>query len=186
MKAVLLHPLSTLQYNSLRGSLGRRAAVPMMQSLYVCHIPRHTAPLLPHAKHVYIFRSTTYQGDGMGAGRQVDMQGFAKGMHELLVLGVLREGARHGYQIALDVEERSGGRFVFQHGTLYPILHRLEGEGLIVGRWEEAAGRRRKSYRITAAGARRVESELVRVRDVLECVLGLGGERKNEALSDAS
>jgi PadR family transcriptional regulator, regulatory protein PadR len=122
----------------------------------------------------------------MGAGRQVDIQAFAKGLHELLVLGVLRGGARHGYQIALDVEERSGGRFVFQHGTLYPILHRLEREGLIVGRWEEAAGRRRKAYRVTAAGSRRVESELLHVRDVLECVLGLGGEQKDEPLSDAS
>jgi PadR family transcriptional regulator, regulatory protein PadR len=120
------------------------------------------------------------------AGRQVEIQGFAKGLHELLVLGVLGGGPRHGYQIALDVEERSGGRFVFQHGTLYPILHRLEAEGLIAGQWEEAAGRRRKAYRITSAGRRRVAADVARVRDVLECVLDLGGAGGHETVSDAS
>jgi PadR family transcriptional regulator, regulatory protein PadR len=118
--------------------------------------------------------------------RQVDIQGFAKGLHELLVLGALGDGPRHGYQIVLDVERRSAGRFVFQHGTLYPILHRLEAEGLIAGRWEEGAGRRRKLYRITAAGRRRGSAELSRVRDVLACVLELGGEQADDAISDAS
>ena len=60
-----------------------------------------------------------------------DVQGFARDVHELLVLTTLREQSKHGYQIALDVEADSNGLFQFKHGTLYPILHRLEGEGLV-------------------------------------------------------
>src|SRR5690606_39016533 len=77
----------------------------------------------------------------------LEAQALAKTIHELLVLATLRDGDKHGYQIALDVEERSEGAFVFQHGTLYPILHRLEAEKLIRGRWSGGEGqRRRKVY----------------------------------------
>ena len=62
-----------------------------------------------------------------------DVQGFARGINELLILSTLRDGAKHGYQIALDVEEGSNGLFRFRHGTLYPILHRLERDGHIEG-----------------------------------------------------
>ena len=55
----------------------------------------------------------------------------------------------------LDPNGRSGtnsaGIFSFQHGTLYPILHRLEADGQLRGEWS-GDGRRRKTYRITAAG----------------------------------
>lgn len=84
----------------------------------------------------------------------VDTQFLGKRMNELLVLSTLRSGARHGYQIALEVESRSGGAFELQHGTLYPILHRLEREGLIRGRWQKEAGRQRKEYVLTRAGRR--------------------------------
>jgi PadR family transcriptional regulator, regulatory protein PadR len=116
----------------------------------------------------------------------VDIQAFAKAINELLVLGVLDGGPRHGYQIALDVEQRSGGLFVLQHGTLYPILHRLEGAGLITGRWQQAAGRRRRAYRLTAAGRRRLRSDAARVREVLACVASFDLDTTDDAVSDAS
>ena len=76
-----------------------------------------------------------------------------KGSAELLVLGVLRERSRHGYQIARLIEERSNGEIAFHSATLYPTLYRLERKKLITGRWIERAGqRRRRFYRITAAG----------------------------------
>ena len=76
-----------------------------------------------------------------------------KGSAELLVLGVLRERQRHGYEIARVIEERSDGSIVFHSATLYPTLYRLERKKLIVGRWVERAGqRRRRFYRITPAG----------------------------------
>jgi DNA-binding PadR family transcriptional regulator len=83
-----------------------------------------------------------------------DVQGFARDIHELLVLSTLREREKHGYQIALDVESESNGLFRFRHGTLYPILHRMEGAGLIRGSWSKGDGRRKKVYSLTAAGSR--------------------------------
>ncbi|MEK9502832.1 PadR family transcriptional regulator [Gaopeijia maritima] len=82
----------------------------------------------------------------------VEMQSLIRDVNELLVLSSLREGAKHGYQIALDVEADSRGMFSFQHGTLYPILHRLEKAGLVAGRWSTGQGRRRKEYQLTGRG----------------------------------
>ena len=76
---------------------------------------------------------------------------LSKRINELLVLAVLEQGPAHGYQIAMSVEERTGGIFSFQHGTLYPILHRLEADRQVRGAWS-GDGRRRKTYRITPAG----------------------------------
>lgn len=76
---------------------------------------------------------------------------LSKRINELLVLAVLERGPAHGYQIALSVEEQTGGAFSFQHGTLYPILHRLETDGRVRGEWG-GGGRRRKTYEITRAG----------------------------------
>jgi transcriptional regulator len=76
-----------------------------------------------------------------------------KGSAELLILGVLEERTRHGYEIARLIEARSQGAIVFHSATLYPTLYRLEKRGLIAGRWVEKAGqRRRRFYRITREG----------------------------------
>jgi len=80
---------------------------------------------------------------------------LSKRINELLVLAVLKKGPAHGYQVALSVEEETDGAFTFQHGTLYPILHRLESEGRVRGAWDEGpgrSGRRRKTYQITEDG----------------------------------
>ncbi len=83
----------------------------------------------------------------------MDTQSLARSLNELLLLSTLARSRMHGYQMALDVEERSRGFFTFNHGTLYPILHRLEKEGLIEGAWSEPGeGRARKEYGITPAG----------------------------------
>jgi transcriptional regulator len=71
----------------------------------------------------------------------------------MLVLAMLEDRQRHGYEIAKVIETRSGGAITFQAASLYPILYRLEKRGLIEGRWVEKAGeRRRRFYRLTAAG----------------------------------
>jgi transcriptional regulator len=76
-----------------------------------------------------------------------------KGSAEVLILGTLEERARHGYEIARLIESRSSGMIVLHSATLYPTLYRLEKRGLIRGRWVEKPGqRRRRYYRITAAG----------------------------------
>jgi PadR family transcriptional regulator PadR len=76
-----------------------------------------------------------------------------KGSAEVLILSLLEERIRHGYEIGRLIEERSGGALRFNAASLYPTLYRLEDRRLIRGRWVEKAGqRRRRYYRITPAG----------------------------------
>lgn len=78
-----------------------------------------------------------------------------KGSTELLVLALVEDRPRHGYEIGKLIELRSGGVVQFHVASLYPLLYRLEKRGWIAGRWVEKAGqRRRRFYRITAAGRR--------------------------------
>jgi transcriptional regulator len=76
-----------------------------------------------------------------------------KGSTELLVLSLVEERARHGYEIGRLIEQRSEGVVQLHVASLYPLLYRLEGRGWIAGRWLEKAGeRRRRFYRLTTAG----------------------------------
>lgn len=108
-----------------------------------------------------------------------DTQNLAKNVNELLVLGALRDGPMHGYQIGLEVEARSAGQFELQHGTLYPILHRLEREGLIDGKWDRESGRRRRRYQLTRAGRRHLGAEAGRLRVALEQLLAITGRHES-------
>lgn len=86
---------------------------------------------------------------------RIETQNLTRHCNEDLILAILLRGDRHGYQLALELEERSDGFFRFNHGTLYPILHKLEQEGLIRGTWRrEGPKRRRKSYALTEKGRR--------------------------------
>ncbi len=102
-----------------------------------------------------------------------DVQDFARGIHELLILSSLQAGKKHGYQIALDVQADSNGLFCFRHGTLYPILHRLEGEGLIRGSWSRDGGRRKKVYSLTGSGRKHLTGETSRVQDIVTRLMQL-------------
>lgn len=73
----------------------------------------------------------------------------------MLVLSLLERRARHGYEIAKLIEQRSNGVLTFHAASLYPLLYRMEARRLIRGRWVEKAGQRRKRhYSITPAGRR--------------------------------
>lgn len=77
-----------------------------------------------------------------------------------IVLAILAEGDSYGYAILKRVREVSGGRMAWTDGMLYPVLHRLERLGHIEAEWRTAeTGRRRKYYRITAAGRGQLEEE---------------------------
>jgi PadR family transcriptional regulator, regulatory protein PadR len=89
-----------------------------------------------------------------------DEHTLKKGTAELLVLAQLEHEPRHGYDIAMRIEQRSNGEVVFNVASLYPILYRLEAQGIIAGRWVERAGqRRRRFYRLTAAGRRKLTEQ---------------------------
>jgi len=76
-----------------------------------------------------------------------------KGSAELLILSLLEAGPRHGYEVSKLIETRSGGAVSFRVASLYPLLYRMEERGLLLGRWVEKSGqRRRRYYRLTAAG----------------------------------
>ncbi len=83
----------------------------------------------------------------------VEISTLSRVCNEVLVLSMLAGEMQHGYQLALGIEEQSGGYFRFNHGTLYPILHKLEHEGLIGGSWNhEGSKRKRKYYALTEEG----------------------------------
>ena len=78
---------------------------------------------------------------------------WKKGSAELLILCLLEDQPRHGYDIGKLIESRSGGTLRFHIASLYPLLYRLENRGLIQGRWVEKPNqRRRRYYRLTAQG----------------------------------
>src|SRR4026209_2054497 len=78
-----------------------------------------------------------------------------KGSTEMLILSLLDERPRHGYEIGKLIEARSGGRPTYALPTLSPPLLRLENRGLIKGRWVEKAGQRERCfYRLTPDGRR--------------------------------
>jgi PadR family transcriptional regulator PadR len=75
-----------------------------------------------------------------------------KGHLDGLVLATLAEGPAHGYAVIEELKRRSGGAFDLPEGTVYPVLHRLEAEGLLASEWSEDTGRRRRVYRLTRRG----------------------------------
>ena len=82
-----------------------------------------------------------------------EIQNLTKNFNESLILAVLQKEKKHGYELALEIEKKSEGLFKFNHGTLYPILHKLEKEELIKGIWkQEGPKRKRKYYTMTAKG----------------------------------
>lgn len=72
---------------------------------------------------------------------------------ETMILKLLSERAMYGYEIIQIVNERTNGEFNWKEGTLYPVLHRLEGGGLLSTEWQLGeTGKKRKYYRLTSKG----------------------------------
>ena len=85
---------------------------------------------------------------------------WKKGGAELLILSLLEQQPRHGYDICKLITARSGGTLQFHVTTLYPLLARLETRGLVQGRWvEKADQRRRRYYSLTAQGKKVLASQ---------------------------
>jgi PadR family transcriptional regulator PadR len=76
-----------------------------------------------------------------------------KGHLDALLLAALEDGPRHGYAVIESLRQATGGRLDMATGTIYPALRRLEQAGLVTGSWSVVAGRRRRDYRLTAAGS---------------------------------
>ena len=83
-----------------------------------------------------------------------------RGTAEVMVLALLDARARHGYELAKLVEQRSAGALELHAASLYPLLYRLERRGWVAGRWVEKPGeRRRRYYKLTVAGRRALAAQ---------------------------
>jgi PadR family transcriptional regulator PadR len=94
-----------------------------------------------------------------------------KGSAELLILSLVEDQPRHGYDIGSLIEQRSRGVLRFNVASLYPLLYRLEKRGWIQGRWVEKAGqRRRRYYRLTPEGKEVLAAQRVGWREFVEAM----------------
>ena len=93
------------------------------------------------------------------------------GTLDMLILKALSLGENHGYGVLLRIEQVSHGLLSLEQGSLYPALNRLEHRGLLASAWGTSENNRRaKFYRLTRAGAKRLERETVRWAHLIEAV----------------
>ncbi len=101
---------------------------------------------------------------------------WKKGSAELLVLSLLEGQPRHGYDISKSIEMRSGGALRFHVTSLYPLLHRLEKEGWVEGKWvEKAEQRRRRYYSLTPQGSKMLRSKAQSWKDFVATISRITG-----------
>jgi PadR family transcriptional regulator, regulatory protein PadR len=101
---------------------------------------------------------------------------WKKGSAELLVLSLLEDQPRHGYDISKLIQIRSGGALRFHVTSLYPLLHRLDKQGLIEGKWiEKPEQRRRRYYNLTAQGRKVLRSKQKGWRDFVAAISRITG-----------
>ena len=95
-----------------------------------------------------------------------------QGTLDMLVLRTLLYGPAHGHQIGKHIQRTRNDFLQMQHGSLYPALHRLEGRGWVVSRWEAAPDRNRefKYYRLTEKGKKQLVLEESKWKQMAEAV----------------
>lgn len=87
-------------------------------------------------------------------------KGLIGGSTNLLLLSLLSEGERYGYEIIKELENRSDRTFQFKEGTLYPVLHKMENNGLVTSyKAKGENGKERKYYKITSKGQKQLAEE---------------------------
>lgn len=76
---------------------------------------------------------------------------------EMMLLHLLQEKPRYGYEMMEQIRQRSGDTFLLQAGTLYPVLHGLEAKGCITSQEQVVEqGRARRFYFITETGLKQL------------------------------
>ncbi|MCU0712147.1 MAG: PadR family transcriptional regulator [Pirellula sp.] len=82
---------------------------------------------------------------------------FLNGVPEMTILKLLESQPMYGYELVQSIRLRSDNRLNFGEGCIYPLLHRMEKEGLLSSRKETVSGRERIIYRTTRAGKKRLQ-----------------------------
>lgn len=95
---------------------------------------------------------------------------FLNGVPELLILRLLARQPMHGYGVVQAIKDASGERFDFGEGCIYPILHRLERDGMLAAAREKAGNRTRIVYTVTADGLARLDRSTAAWADVVKAV----------------
>src|SRR5438046_6665515 len=102
-----------------------------------------------------------------------------RGHLEMLVLSSLRRGQAHGFEILKRLEEAAAGALKLKEGSLYPALYRLEAAKLVKAAWEKGdtgrRGPRRRIYRLTAQGQRRLEEARGEFKQFVSIIGGILG-----------
>lgn len=75
---------------------------------------------------------------------------FMRGLEKPLILWLISQGPRHGYELIKEVKRLTGQKL--KPGVLYPLLYQLEGEGFLAGEWIRKGRRELKRYRLTEKG----------------------------------
>ena len=103
---------------------------------------------------------------------------FLTGTVTVLILNLLAERERYGYEILQEAARRSDGAFALKEGTLYPALHQMARSGLVAATWRDSdAGRARKYYRLTAKGRRVAQAKTAQwtsLSRAMDAILGRG------------
>src|SRR5690242_654325 len=109
---------------------------------------------------------------------QVDL---LQGTLDMLILKAVSLGPLHGYGVLLRIQQISKERLEIQQGSLYPALYRLEHQGWIESEWGESENKRKaKYYRLTAAGKRRLQSEVEKWKTMAGAIAGILDSKPEE------
>jgi len=99
---------------------------------------------------------------------------FLNGVPELLLLRLLSTRAMYGYELVQAIRLATGGDLEFGEGCIYPLLHRLEADGLLTSRRETVGGRNRFVYRMTSTGRAQLAERIgawERITGAVRCAL---------------
>lgn len=110
---------------------------------------------------------------------------FLNGVPELLILSLLSRRPMYGYELVQAIRQATQGALEFGEGCVYPVLHRLEADGMLASKRETVAGRSRVIYRVTSKGSKQLASTTTTWQQIVEAVNHAlqGGEHGKPALA---
>ena len=110
---------------------------------------------------------------------------FLNGVPELLILNLLSRRPMYGYELIQAIRQATNGTLEFGEGSVYPVLHRLEADGMLDSKRETVAGRSRVIYRVTGKGSKQLASTVTTWQQIVQAVNHAlhGGEHGRPALA---
>jgi PadR family transcriptional regulator PadR len=110
---------------------------------------------------------------------------FLNGVPELLLLSLLSRRPMYGYELVQAIHASTNGTLEFGEGCIYPILHRLEAEGMLSSKRETVAGRSRVIYRVTSKGSKKLATATTTWQQIVQAINHAlqGGEHGQPALA---